>query len=344
MKIGFLQIAHYHDVTYHYPLAFACLKSYLDAHLEIPFQAVWLGDYPTSGKTPAADIVCISSLSQDFDEVGIAAANIKKEHPDTLIFLGGQHITHFPETLPSSVDIGVIGEGEVTFLELIKSYVKSKNLTCEVLRSIKGMVFRDSIGELIKTESRQLIENLDEFGLPDRALYPIDKKPYLLTSRGCPYECTFCSSRAYWGKPRYFSAEYICKDIESIMNLYPDIWLIGIWDDLFITDRERLRKIRDILRSQRVLQKVQFACNVRANVIDEELCTLLHELRVISVSFGFESASDALLHVLKPGASVKDNLRAIQLLNKFNMPVCCSFILGVPGESRLEAKKALKPN
>jgi len=342
MKIGFLQIAHHHDVTYHYPLAFACLKSYLDVHLKSPFQAVWLGDYPGQGKTTDADVVCISSLSQDFDEVEIAAANIKKEHPDALILLGGQHITHFPETLPPSVDIGVIGEGEVTFLELIKSYVKNKSLTCEALRSIKGIVFRDSTGELIKTESRRLIENINELGLPDRALYPIDKKPYLLTSRGCSYKCSFCSSRAFWGKPRHFSAEYVCKDIESIMNLHSDIGLIGIWDDLFITNRERLRKIRDILRSQRVLQKVRFACNVRANLVDEELCTLLHELRITSVSFGFESASNRILHVLKPGASVKDNLRAIQLLNKFNIPVCCSFILGVPGEREEDVHKTYR--
>ena len=80
-----------------------------------------------------------------------------------------------------------------------------------------------------------MLEAIDELPIPDRLFDGGDKQlPYLLTSRGCPYECTFCASQAYWKKPRYFSAGYVVKEIKRIRSEYPNVNFLGIWDDLYI--------------------------------------------------------------------------------------------------------------
>jgi radical SAM superfamily enzyme YgiQ (UPF0313 family) len=340
MRIGFLQVVNSIDVNYHYSLNFAYLKSYLNTHLETDFQFSFLPlqNYFTMAKD--LDILCISCYSQDFDDAKVVVGKFKKLNPNLVIILGGQHITNFPQTLPLSVDIGVIGEGEITFLKLIELYANDQRLSPEALKSINGLILCNASGQLIQTEPRQLIENLDDIGLPDRDFYPNDKRPYLFTSRGCPYKCTFCGARAFWGKPRYFSPEYVCADIKNILRKYPDLRLLSILDDLFVADRNRLRKIRDLLYNDGTYQNFSFemACQIRAHLVDEDLCKLLQELRITSIGFGFESASDRFLKILKPGASVESNLEALDLLKKFNIHACCSFIIGVPGETEEDVK------
>jgi radical SAM superfamily enzyme YgiQ (UPF0313 family) len=310
MRIGFLQVVNSIDVNYHYSLNFAYLKSYLDTHLKVPFEAILVDSQNSLTLAKTIDILCVSSYSQDFDDAKIVADKFKKHNSDIIILLGGQHITHFPENLPLSVDVGVIGEGEITFSELMRLYVKDKRLAPEALKSINGLVFRDSSGRLIKTEPREWVENLDDIGLPDRALYPNDKRPYLFASRGCPYKCTFCGARAFWGKPRYFSPEYVCEDIKNIVRKYPGLRLLSILDDLFVADRNRLRKIRDILHNDETIQNASFemACQIRAHLVDEDLCELLQQLHITSI------------------------------LKKFNIHACCSLIIGVPGETEKDIK------
>ncbi len=339
IRIGFHLVLNAVDISYYYPLAFSYLKSYLEAYLGHSFEAVLLNSLESS-IADAVDILCLSVYSQDFDDAKIITDKFKKLNSNLIIILGGQHITHFPETLPVSVDVGVIGEGEITFLELMRLYAKDKKLAPEALKSIDGLVFRDSSGRLIQTEPRQLIENLDTLALPDRDCYPDDKAPYLFTSRGCPYRCTFCSSSEYWKKVRYFSAEYVCNDIKNICRKKTDLKLLGIWDDLFVDNRTRLREIRDILHNDGIFQNASFemACQIRAHLVDEDLCKLLQQLHITSVSFGFESVSDKFLSMLKPTATVQNNLDALELLKRFNLPVCCSFIIAVPGETEKDVR------
>jgi len=333
LKIGFLQLFYSCDLSHLHPLTFAYLKSYLDAHSTQPFEIKYLEKHDILENNYNVDLLCFSCLSQDFDDVIFLSKKFKENNPDKSIFLGGFHISSFPETLPVDVDVGVIGEGELTFLNLINAYCNDKEKFYAKLYEIDGIIFRDSSGEFIKNRPVNFIENLDSLPLPDRSIFSDNaKQPYLLTSRGCPYSCTFCSSRVFWNKPRFFSPEYICNDIKTIMGLYniPDV--IGLWDDLFVADRKRLYEIRDILYKEGILRNIQLACNIRANLMDEDLCVLLHQLRITAVSFGFESGVDRILKSLKPHVSVETNLKALDLLSQYNISACCSFIFGIQGE------------
>lgn len=346
MKIGFYFVHNDIDIGFYRPIGFAHLVSYLRNNSNVEFEALYYEHIGDCRFAESLDVMGLTVQSQDFEEAVSIAENLKKANPDLLILLGGQHISHFPQTLPACVDIGVIGEGEITFKELMELLDRKKELPVESLKQIKGLIFRDKGGQLIQTAPRELVNNMDELGLPDRTIFPLDKSPYLFTSRGCPYRCSFCSSAEFWKRPRYFSPEYVCKDIISILERQPNLSLLGIWDDLFVADIDRVEKIRDILHADGIFRKydLQMFCQVRAHLINERLCKLLQQMRITATSFGFESVSDSLLKMLKPNieVSVENNLKALETLKKFNIPVCCSFVIGVPSETEDIVRKTFE--
>ena len=342
MKIGFLHIINTNDDNRHYPLSFAYLMGYLNKHIPKSIDTVWLEQQSIEQSVNAIDILCVSCISQDFGDLEKTISAFRAKNPGVAVIFGGNHITNFPQTLPKSVDIGVIGEGEITFYELITSWMKKNTFLEEDLEHIDGIVYRTASGILNQNKPRQLHNNLDDFGLPDRSIFPNSSRSlYLLTSRGCPYECAFCSTALFWKKTRSFSTEYIADDIETILAIAPDTCVIGVWDDLFISNKKFLLSLRNILKQRKLLPTLKLHPNVRANLISEAMCTMLHQLNVCGVSFGFESACDKNLRIVKPATSVDINLKALDTLKKFNIPACCSFILGIPGETEAEAKVTL---
>lgn len=339
MKIGFLQIVNQKDINQHYPLGFAYLTGHLRNNLSNVIETVWLDSESIENDDYSIDILCVSCISQDFDDLDKTVSSFKKKYPDVTVILGGNHITNFPHTLPETVDIGVIGEGEITFLELIKSWLKNRKFLIKDLQFINGIIYKESNGKIKHTPSRTQNENLDDIGLPDRSIFPDSKKAlYLLTSRGCPYKCSFCSSSLFWKKTRYFSADYIANDIEAIIEQSPETNVIGIWDDLFISNKTVLTNLSEKLKERKLLSKIKLHTNIRANLISEEMCILLHRLNVCGASFGFESACERSLQILKTHISVDQNFKALDLLKQFNFSACCSFVFGVPGETEDEAR------
>ncbi len=346
MKIGFYFVHNDIDIGFYNPIGFAHLVSYLRNNSNVEFDALYYEHIGDCRFAESLDVMGLTVQSQDFEEAKSIAENLKKANPDLLVLLGGRHISHFPRTLPECVDIGVIGEGELTFKELMELLDREKKFPAENLKQIRGIVFRDESGRLVQTPPRELVCNMDELGLPDRSIFSMDKDPYLFTSRGCPYKCSFCSASEFWKRPRYFSPEYVCKDIAGILERQPDLRVLGIGDDLFVADITRVEKIKDVLHTDGVFKKydLQMFCQVRAHLINERLCKLLQQMRITATSFGFESVSDRLLKILKPNmeVSVENNLKALDMLKNFNITVCCSFVIGVPGETEDIVRKTFE--
>jgi anaerobic magnesium-protoporphyrin IX monomethyl ester cyclase len=156
----------------------------------------------------------------------------------------------------------------------------------------------------------------------------------MFTSRGCPYQCTFCSSSRYWGKTRFFSAEYVVDEIEYLWKTY-HVSMISFFDDLFIAKRSRLEQMIRLMERRNLLGKIQFTCNSRANLIDDEMARLLSRLGVVSSGFGMESGDEETLRYLKcTNISVNQNQAAINTMKKAGIAVNASFIIGSPNESR----------
>ena len=163
---------------------------------------------------------------------------------------------------------------------------------------------------------------------------------HLLTSRGCPYKCVFCSTSVFWGnKLRYHSPERIASEILDYIKNYNASYII-IWDDLFAY-KKIIRELRDVFRKYKI--KIPLTCNLRANLVDDELCVLLKEIGVVRVGFGFESGSSRYLKYLKAGSVTLDDIhKAILTCKKHGLFIGGSLIFGGPGETLDDMKDTLK--
>ena len=280
-------------------------------------------------------VFAISATSQDYARAVQMATTAKQKHPGLVTIIGGNHITHMPETMASCFDLGVVGEGEETFSDLVSCFLDRGTVPDpEVLKQIPGLILWEN-GRLHHTPARQLIEPLDNVPHPLRVP---DKTQYIFTSRGCPYKCAFCSSRVFWGKTRFFSADYVVEEIEQILDSYPETAHIPFMDDLFIADRKRLERIISLLENKGLSRAVQYSFSVRANLVSGELCELLKRLLIGTVNFGAESASDRILEILKKQTTGELNQKALDILYKHGIPTTCSFIIGVPTETEEEVR------
>ena len=248
------------------------------------------------------------------------------------MILGGHHISTLPHTLPVEFDVGVMFEGEKTFCEIIDKYISSGKQT-DFLSGQKGVVWHDG-NELKINAQNDLIEDLDAIPFP---VIEDDEPPYLFTSRGCPYTCSFCYSSSFWKKVRFYSPDYVVSEIEYIIERFPHLNNIIIWDDLVCANKERFAQIVQKLEERKVAGKMSFGFAVRANLVDDEICRLLKRINVSHVSFGAESGNDRVLKILKgENSSVEQNQAAINLLNKYGIPVACGFVIGCPSETESE--------
>ena len=278
------------------------------------------------------DIVFISSVTQNFDIARDYARFIKQQKKQIPVIIGGIHITMMPASLDDNFDLGVIGEGEETIVELLEIFLKKKALLAENIREVKGIIFRED-GNIHFSDPRTAITNIDFITMPARQYLKIDKHTYMFTSRGCPYKCVFCASTRFWNTVRFFSAEYVYREIRELADNY-DVRLISLYDDLFIANRKRLKEISSLIKRDAKLRKVQFTCNVRANLVDDEVVQTLKEMNVLSVNMGLESGCERTLEYLKPAVTLQQNMDAVKTVKKYGLACNGSFIIGCPHETK----------
>jgi radical SAM superfamily enzyme YgiQ (UPF0313 family) len=244
----------------------------------------------------------------------------------------------------------VIGEGEQIVLELVNLFEREGSFPSDILKNIDGLVFHEG-SNLHITNPRKQIQPLDSIPFPARDLLKM-KEYYLqprrvphipgkiaigthiMSSRGCPYHCVFCSSASFWKGIRFHSAKYFVEEIKEVTEKYK-INTISILDDLFIADKKRVREIKELLKKEGLSGKIEFGCFGRTNLIDDKICKTLKEMNVTSVAFGFESGSEKILNYLKKGTvTAKNNIDAVKICRQNNLNVTGSFMIGNPNETK----------
>jgi len=225
------------------------------------------------------NVVGIQTMSFTLIDALLTARIVKKLDPQIYTVLGGPHVNLYPsETINfPEVDCLVLGEGEKAFTALINQFGNNKNLN-----QIAGLVFKDGT-RTIFTAHPELIHNLDELPFPARKLTPWKKYSSILaqestfttmmTSRGCPYRCTFCHKPYLGKKYRCHSPHYVVNEVESCIGM--GIKEIFVHDDIFTLDRKRVMEIcEEILR-----RKLKFVWDARARVnnIDMEMLEMMEK-------------------------------------------------------------------
>jgi len=291
------------------------------------------------------DIVGVSSVTQNFNLAQDICRQVKLTLPGVPVIVGGVHISTLPQSLTPDMDIGVIGEGEQTMLELVQGY-ESNGLADAAKGRISGIVFRDlGNSKIITTPRRDMILPLDRIPFPARhlvAIHPYEGQGHtLITSRGCPFSCIFCSPSAMWHTIRYHSPEYVVSEMRQIYDDYRPKY-IGINDDLFAVNKKRLIQINNLMKQEEFYRRVRFSCQGRANLMDNETARLLKEMNVTLVCMGLESGNQRTLGYLKCNSvTVEQNKSAIDALADNGIEPVASFIIGSPNETREEMLQTL---
>lgn len=318
------------------PFAFAYLKSYVDKYLPGVAEFEVIQDI-NQLKYGHFDILGISSYTDAFNQVEIIAKKAKEINPEILTLVGSFHISALPHTLSSSVDCGIIGEGEETFKEIIEALAADKSNFKENLKKINGLVFKEN-DNLIFTERRELIEPLEMIPFPDRNILNASNselKKSIISSRGCPYKCNFCANNILWNdsKYRYFPVDYVISELKNILNNFPDIKSIQFIDPLFTTNKARITALVNAIEAEGLSNYIEFSVAGRANLIDEEMARLLSRMNVSSVFIGTESLSLKILESMNKQITPRNNQASIDWLYEYNIKANCSFIVGTPGET-----------
>jgi radical SAM superfamily enzyme YgiQ (UPF0313 family) len=263
---------------------------------------------------------------------------------DSHIFtvIGGPHVTFaLEETLLHSpwIDAIAIGEGERTLVELARAVEEGKDI-----HQVPGIAFADG-GKVVKTSPRAIIENLDDLPLPARELLPMARYRALgtpctvITSRGCPYSCIFCSGHRMFGpKVRFRSPGLVVDEIEKLQRDF-GLAKINIVDDTFTLNHSHTRAVcKEMLRRN---LKMKWSVFARVDRISDDLAQLMNRAGCEWVLFGVESADGGILKTIKKGFTPEEVRRGVKIAAEAGINVFNSFILGLPGESQETARKSL---
>jgi radical SAM superfamily enzyme YgiQ (UPF0313 family) len=307
------------------PLSLGFLASYLEKNgIEVHIIDEMAGDNVENKlKNINPDLIGLTAMTMFVPETYRIATWIKNNF-DIPIIMGGPHATAMPEEAIKYVDTVVVGEGEKVFLEMAKDTSKIK----------KGIV------------QGQIIENIDEIGMPARHLMNMDfylsqndqiagiemRSESIITSRGCPYRCVFCRNSLRPEPVRFNSVGHVINEIKYLINNYK-IEGLAFTDECFSANRPRLIEICKKLIEEGINKKLKWECQTRSNLIDLELVKLMKKAGCIQIAIGFESGSDRILKVINKGNTVEQNKKAIKICKEAGMRLRGCFMIGNPTET-----------
>lgn len=254
---------------------------------------------------------------------------IKNIFPKAKIVLGGAHVTfEYEEVLCHDfIDYVVRNEGEATIIELLEHLKYPNNFPAD---RILGLVYKEN-RKIKVNPRRKFLTDLDTFPLPSFEFVPNSAKTnrnsfVVMSSRGCPGNCTFCSSRAMsGGKYRFHSAKWLISHVYYNYHKYRFASL-SIMDDTFLVDKKRVIQFWKYMNECKI--RVPWSCKSRVDVIDEDIIKVLSENRCISVHIGIESGDENVLKSINKGISINMIFQTLKILRKFQIRPECSFIMG----------------
>lgn len=293
------------------------------------------------------DLVALTALTPTIGRALETAQVVKETLPDSIVVMGGYHPTfNFIETLEDeNVDIVIRGEGEYIMLNLVQALENQSSL-----HDVKGIVFEDKNSkEIVVNPEAPLIQYLDELPFPALNLLPMKKYRLLdmdthmttmITTRGCPMQCSFCSSAAMHGKKiRERSVENIVDEIEYLKTNY-DIDTIAFMDDTFTLKKRKVMAICDEILKRNI--EIMWGCTSRVDTLDEKLLKKMKEAGCITIFIGVESADQQQLDNMCKNTTIAKIENAFKIAHKLKIRTIASVALGMPGDTKEIMNKTVK--
>jgi radical SAM superfamily enzyme YgiQ (UPF0313 family) len=287
------------------------------------------------------DVIGFSIKSFTRDSALEIAYRVKRD--SNVLITGGPHITLDGENFLKEhrvFDYGLCGEGEITTLSLLKALDSS-----ECPEGIRGVIYRKG-GEVITTGAGERIRDLDSVPYPDYSVFDsvadgnIHNYP-LVTSRGCPYLCSYCCVKGVMGRKWFArSVENIIGELNNARDTY-NINCFNVQDDNLTLDMDRARVFCEALIKNGLSFRWSCPNGIRADRVDDELMGKMHEAGCFAVALGIESGVEKEFEAIKKGEDLSDIVRAAELAKKNKIWVFGNFIIGLPNSNLRSIRESI---
>jgi anaerobic magnesium-protoporphyrin IX monomethyl ester cyclase len=279
-----------------------------------------------------ADVFALSCWTANRRGVGLTVKEIRRRHPNAHIVVGGPHATPLPREVMrhySEIDTLCEGESEGSFMEIVERLAAGAST-----KGVAGTWYREG-SDVVQATSRDSIQNLDTLASPHRYF----DTHIFMTSRGCPWACTFCGAESSWGRGfRGNTVPYVLDALEQAISR-ARVKMLQIKDDTFTTNKKRVLELCRGIRDRKL--KFLWSCDTRVDVLNEEL---LREMRLAGcqrLSLGVETGSPTILKNIDKKITVDKIVEAADMAKKYGVHVRFYMMLGNRGETAQTFRETL---
>lgn len=288
------------------------------------------------------DIVGISIKTPAYHSSIQTVEIVRKLLPEAVIIVGGPHITITSDNMLqyNAIDFAFYGEAEYSLLEFVKS-ISSGEDVC----SIQGIIYRKG-NSIICNDRPERLASLDSLPFPNKDLLIFSKKykyklGAIITSRGCPFECTFCATVPLYGRVvSYRSSKSIVEELTWLYNKYK-IKEFEILDDTFTLRKKEVIKVCEGLIERFGKKFFRWVCVTNINVLDYELIRYLKKAGCYKINIGIESGSDRILKLIRKNITTNGVRKAIKMIKRNGLLIHGYFMIGFPHETEEDMQKTI---
>lgn len=295
----------------------------------------------------APHVVGMTAYITNMKRCARVAGIAKTVSPEIVTILGGPQVSIFPEEAFHSedIDLVVLSEGEIVIRNVMNVLGDE-----EALRAVKGIWFRAKNGEIVRNEREGLPDDLDIYPPPALDLFEMQKYwppahihgkkvAHLLTSRGCPFKCTFCETKLTFGRTfRYNSTERVLAEIQMLIDDGYDSF--QFYDDIFTINKKRVIELCEGIIARG--WNIKWMCFTRTNCLSDDMLEAMKRSGCYLIVFGAETGNDDLLKLIKKDLTVAKNFEGIAMARKHGIKTMSSFMLGLPQETREHTLKTIQ--
>ena len=294
-----------------------------------------------ASREPGRPVFGLTSLTMQAGRAKELLALIREAVPGAAVIVGGIHATALPEEfLDAGFEHVFLGEADMVITELAARLDRGRDI-----RDLPGIAWRDRSGALMRNPPAPLMDLGDLPPFPYH-LFQNDLEHYdlgaVLSSRGCPYNCIFCSQRSITGlRYRVRPVDHVLDELGTVIERF-GIDFVTFFDDNFVVNRSRVEELCSGLTRRGYAARVSFMCQMRGDAATTEVLDILKQAGFTALSFGLETGVERIAKLIRKGETVEQNAAAVRLARNRGFTTLGTFIIGFPTETDEERRQTLR--